>query len=259
MVVFFAALHGSKCSQYQFGQTVEIDFTVQTNATSQATWSNSENIKCTKAGLQLQAPERPYLSDAERVWIETNPIPVGFSWEPLHGLKLFVTELPSFKDGKKENEIIPSTYAGRAFVRYSTDSKHWSSWLYLAEEEAQAELKKPAKRRYSGIVVIPEKEKFEYDKLVKEYATLAPLDDPWPEDQEAACKWILKKNPNFFQRNPPRIGYIQVLYEKPFEANESIRALEIEIIASTSREMRGPRNPKDFEERQKGHWRFKSE
>lgn len=41
--------------------------------------------------------------------------------------------------------------------------------------------------------------------------TYSRLDVPWVDDEEAFAKWLLARNPNFFERSLPFIGYLEFL------------------------------------------------
>jgi hypothetical protein len=108
---------------------------------------------------------------------------------------------------------------GRAYVRYGPDTQHWSSWQALTRlEPASGELND----RFKGTVAVLEKDQEPYSVLVGEYSR---RDVPWPSDEDAAVRWIVARDPEFFSRNIPFMGYVQVLLETTLHGGQRIARL----------------------------------
>jgi hypothetical protein len=55
------------------------------------------------------------------------------------------------------------------------------------------------------------------------------MDVPWKSDEEAAVEWILNRDPEFFGKHIPFIGYAEFLYEGEFRGSQRIQSLKVEI------------------------------
>jgi hypothetical protein len=113
------------------------------------------------------------------------------------------------------------------YVRYSPDLKHWSSWQVLERAEPQSiEEKKTPARYYSGTIRVSYRERSEYGQLISEYSH---MDVPWKSDEEAAVQWILNRDPDFFGKHIPFIGYAEFLYEGQFRGSQRLQSLKVGI------------------------------
>jgi hypothetical protein len=141
-------------------------------------------------------------------------------------------------------------WKGDLYVRYSLDKKHWSSWQKLQVKGNPQPREKGVK--FTGMLGIPEIARRRYYELVEEYSK---LDVPWQSDEEAAVKWILKKEPEFFAKNLPFIGYVQFHFEGLFRGGERITAFDCRLNWSVGGLHLPPKDPDGYK-KSEGPWRF---
>jgi len=202
---------------------LQVDFTQPEDANAKATWS-STNAGLSKEGLGWSGnPPR-----TSNLWIETRPLPLKLAWRPPAsvGLRLQVdmsTTMIAQPDGKPQEPAIGCLYA-----RYSGDAKHWSSWQPLPQEWIE---KEEGKVIFHGQLMIPDKIREPYKKLLEEYAAYIATEKPFQteQDQAAALRWILNKQPDYLQRQIPFIGYVQFLYEVQLTEGRRIRSFDIMV------------------------------
>lgn len=238
-----AQLHASIDGQNE----LTIDFTDAKDVVEKATWSPADMVGVTAAGLGW---------DGEAVasrdgWIQTKPLAVGLSWRPASSVHLRVEITPEAKPVTLGNGQKTTPWAGEAFVRHSPDGVHWSNWQVLV-----CDRKRTDARAFSGEITIPQRERREYGEFLSEYAK---LDVPWKSDEEAAVGWILKRSPDFFGRALPFIGYVQMLFEFPFQGGQRLTRLQASAAFGMSGVHYPPKDESVFNERQGLPWRFKAE
>ena len=187
------------------GTKFVLDLTKPSEFAKKAIWhSPSKNVKLSEKGLTLDAADNARAD----VWIQiTGPIGVGTYWRPARSVHI-------------RAQVDPPTGIGELFVRSSADALHWSDWQCVGMEVAKDQ--NEPKQQYSGRLSIPRRQRQRYERLFEEYRK---LDVPWIDDQEAAVEWILRSDPNFFEKPAPFIGYVQFLYETELAGGRSIRTL----------------------------------
>jgi hypothetical protein len=80
---------------------------------------------------------------------------------------------------------------------------------------------------------------------------------PWKSDEEAAVKWILQRDPKFFEKSLPFIGYLQFRLENPPAGAERV---EIELRYGGGGIFTLPRDQgTDPMKNRNGPWRFKAD
>lgn len=216
-----------------------IDLTDSADANKKATWSEPDKIEITEDGLGRDGSA----NGSRDGWIQTKPIAVGYSFRPPSGVMMNVHIKPDGVPVTTADGRTYTPYAGNIFVRYSPDMKNWSTWQVLntpwhnrTGDEPVTEL------RYTGSVTIPQCEQTAYREYLKEYAQ---LDVPWVDDEDAAVRWIIEKQPDFFERHLPLIGYVQVRHELSFRAGERIKSIDIQIGWAIGGRIRPRRNQND--------------
>jgi hypothetical protein len=207
----------------------EFNFEGSSKPTKQVTWSN------------LQWKTSGLCSDVNAdVSIETSPLPVGRSYLPLREFRIRVDIMPlgTYVPGTDTAEGEKPRPLGNLFVSYSPDYMHWSTWQLVpfervdspfsspheSEEEKREILKKIENKIevYEGKVVVPEVEQEPYQDLLNKWEAQGV---DWFADEEAAVKWILKRNPTFFDKHLPFIGYVKLRYEAHAPAGICIKRL----------------------------------
>jgi hypothetical protein len=196
-------------------ERLEIDCTTP-ECREKIRWSDSK-IDVTKEGLGWDGPENA----SRDLWIEiTQPLAVGLSWRPAQAVSIRA-EIEAPADVTfHENGV--SYRFGQLYARHSPDGHHWSSWQ---EIEAIPPTKEKPRIAYSGSLRVPYRERVRYSELLAEYRK---LDVPWSSDEEAAVRWIVEREPDFFEKQIPFIGYIQFLYEHSQPGGARIKSLTFE-------------------------------
>ncbi len=240
-----AQLHASIDGQNE----LTIDFTDAKDVTGEScTRSPADMVTITAAGLGWDGE-----ANASRDgWIQTKPLAV---WAP-PGAPL---RRNSFARGDHARMPMPVTLGqwrrrrfrglGEAFARYSPDGLHWSNWQVLV-----CDRKRTDARAFSGEITVPQRERREYGEFLSEYAK---LDVPWKSDEEAAVGWILKRSPDFFGRSLPFVGYVQLLFEFPFQGGQRLMKLRASAAYGMSGVHYPPKDESVFNDRQGSPWRFK--
>jgi hypothetical protein len=87
----------------------------------------------------------------------------------------------------------------------------------------------------------------------------AKQDVPWKSDEEAAVRWILGKQPDFFAKHLPFIGYVQLRYELGFWGGQRIGSLKADISWGVGGMHSAPRDAGADRPGEMSAWRFKAE
>lgn len=226
-----------------------LDLTKPNELAKKATWWwEATNVGFASEGLTLDAPEK----HSADVWIQTvEPIAVGWSWRPVQAVTIRAQVDPPGKFIFRENQI---TFPyGELYARYSADALHWSDWQYLRFERPKD--KNSPKQVYSGALKVPRRQRHRYQDLLREYWK---LDVPWKSDEEAAVKWILKNEANFFEKPAPFIGYVQFLYETSLKGGHFIKTLTFDISYAAGGMHAVPKDKSVYKDRFGLAWRFKA-
>ena len=230
----------------------EIDFTNPKEARKKAIWFPTDKLNINKQGLGWDAGA----AESRPGEIQTKPIALGHSWRTPSSIYVRVTILPPPKAILLNDGSMSTPYPGNMFVRYSPDLKNWSSWTILEHSyQKSTDRKKRNKRCYEGRIGIPQRNRNEYYKLLHNYSK---LNVPWKSDEEAAVRWILKQQPNFFSKNIPFIGYVEFLFESNFYGGQRIKSFEAEISYCIRGRYIPPKNTGIDNERSAIPWRFKA-
>jgi hypothetical protein len=213
-----------------------VDFTSPTNASGKATWSDATILAMTGSGLGWDGNPQ----HSRDVWIQTKPLALGFWWRAPYDASVRVAISPQV--------------GGAAYARYSPDLKHWSSWQALQASSAQSlEEKKSPGTFYESYVAVPGRERDDFDRLLSEYRR---LDVPWRSDEDAAVHWILSRDPDYFAKNIPFIGYVEVLFEGSLHGGQRIRSLSLGVPFSMSGWSLLPRDETVVTYQDLSKWRF---
>ena len=189
-----------------------IDFTNAQDAKQNAEWSDPDQLTIKPTGLGREGDEHAVRATVFREnWVQTKPLAVGLYWRAPTSASVKVKILPPLR------KDLPAD----VFARYSADYKHWSSWQALHRDD-----KKTKATAFTGDLGIPERELRQYQSYLEQYSK---LDVPWTSDEEAAVRWILKQQPDFFERSLPFIGYIELLFDAPFYEGWRIKRFEAHI------------------------------
>jgi hypothetical protein len=92
--------------------------------------------------------------------------------------------------------------------------------------------------------------------MLSEYAK---LDVPWKSDEDAAVRWILDKQPDFFARQLPFIGYVQFRYEDGFYGGQRITSFKADASCGIGGIHSAPKDRNAYKDRHLKPWSFKAE
>ncbi|MBE2286133.1 MAG: hypothetical protein IAE77_21940 [Prosthecobacter sp.] len=237
---------GCAYGSIQGGDSKIIDFTKSSKEDPRFTFEPAEKLDLTTQGLGRSGAPTSLVDGS----FTTTPIAVGLAWRPLRQLTLRAIISPppqpyEYGDGQKGKP-----WRGQLFVRYSPDKKHWSTWQALEIVAAPKEGDKGTQFRVS--LWIPEIERRTYDAFYDEYRK---LDVAWASDEEAMVKWILEKQPDFFSKHLPFIGYVQFHFEAPFHGGQRLKSFEYSSTWGMSGLATIPKDP-IARKHSEGPWRF---
>ncbi len=233
-------------------QSLKINFTNHKEASTQARWFPTDKLSINKNGLGWDGSSNA-LRDG---WIQTKPLAVGLSWRPATSVALKVSIPPAPTEITLPNGQKTTPYAGAVFARYSPDSKNWSSWQELQTTPSTKDIaQKKTGRNFSGRLTVPKRQRSSYSPLLSKYSK---QDVPWKSDEEAAVKWILDQQPDFFSENLPFIGYVEFLFEGRFYGNQRIQSFRADISYALSGLHSIPRDKEVYKNRSSTRWRLKA-
>ena len=217
---------------------VVLDFTKPDEIKKSAKWSPVDKLSLFPDGLGWEGPE----NHSRDMWIESVPVAVGWSWRPTRTVSV-------------KGEVLPVkivSRAGQLYARYSPDMKNWSSWQCLQRRASQS--KQYPDPWFSCMLRVPYRESKPYRELLRQYWR---LDVPWSSDEEAAVRWILQSDPQFFENCMPFIGYVQFLFEISLRGGQKIEKIEFELNYGAGGRASIPRD-KSIQKKHRGPWRFKA-
>ena len=199
--------------------TMKINLADPNEAKSKTIWSEPSHIDVNSAGLGWNGEDNA----CRDFWLQSKEMSIGLSWRPAQGAQIRVEIVRPLKEIRLPNGQTYTPYAGSVYMRHSPDAKHWSSWEIM---ESSGE--KDGKCIFTAKMGIPQRNRSEYDKYMMQYSKLTDIG--WVNDEDAIVRWIVKSDPNFFEKNDPFIGYVQLMYETCLQANQRLK--EISITAS---------------------------
>lgn len=224
-------------------ESLDVDFTDAKASGEKAEWSERVDINAQGLGLDGAA-------DTSRDgWIMTKPLAVGTAWRPASASKITVEVSPTPKPVQLNDGSSYTPDPGTMYARYSPDRKHWSTWQRLGNEAAKPEA---GASKFQGIVQVPAKMRQRYAERLREYAR---QDVPWTSDEEAAVRWIVEREPNFFDTELPFVGYVQVLYEVSFHGGQRLRSLNVRTGEGIGGMHQSPKDPAEYKKHE-GPWRY---
>src|SRR5437588_186659 len=191
-----------------------VDLTKPGDAKAKATWSDPDKMEVTAQGLGWGSSADQGSRD---FWLQTSePIGLGVSWRPTMATNLRVTI-----KGPGGN--------GQLYARYSADAKHWTTWQPLDAEPMPPGVAGTAKgptQTFKALLRVPYRERGKYGELFSAYSRRQ--DVPWVSDEEAFVKDLLKTDPNFFERQTPFVGHVQLLYEAQLPGGQRVQGIDVE-------------------------------
>ncbi|WP_298865201.1 hypothetical protein [uncultured Gimesia sp.] len=233
-------------------QSLKIDLTNSEDTAAKARWFPVDKLTINDKGLGWDGS-----ADSSRDgWIQTKPMAVGLSWRTAASISLQVTLDPAPTEITLQNGLKFTPDTGTVFARYSPDLKHWSSWQELQRTKPSQDLtRKKRGRNFSGRLTVPRRQRSSYGTLLSKYSE---LDVPWRSDEEAAVRWILNQQPEFFSENLPFIGYVEFLFEGGFYGNQRLRTFKADVSYALSGLHTIPRDREAYKNRFSLRWRLKA-
>lgn len=234
-------------------KSLAIDFTNASDAEAKATWSEPDKLAVATNGLGWDGEA----ASSRDGWIQTIPLALGLSWRPPYAVSVRISIHPKCTEFVLNSGQKSTPYAGDAYVRYSPDLRHWSTWQVLqpSEPQSNAEKQNPG-RHFSGAIRIPYVEREEYSRLISEYSR---LDVPWKSDEDAAVRWIIEKEPDFFAEQLPFMGYVQFRYEAGFYGGQRIISFKADVSYGMSGMHSAPKDKDAYKDRDSRPWSFRPE
>ena len=231
---------------------ITIDFT-DAAATNAATWSTPDKLTVSTNGLGWDG----VAASSRDGWIQTKPLALGLSWRTPGAVSVRVAIQPPTGEISLNSGQKTTPYGGDVYVRYSPDRKHWSSWQVLEQTRTRTppEEKKNPGRHFNATVQVPYRERERYGELLSEYSR---LDVAWQSDEEAAVRWIVGREPDFFAKQIPFIGYVEFLFEGQFYGSQRVRSFHAEISYGMTGIHSVPKDKSVYQERSSIPWRFEA-
>jgi len=233
-------------------QEIVLDFRKPQEIVHKAHWSDPNRFTLDTKGLAFLPAGRSGWERMHRdLWIETSrPIGVGWSWRPVTGVHVRAEKIPP--GPFKITETSVAYPPGQLYARFSPDAVHWSTWQAVPVQRPSDP--NAPKHIFDGSLRVPQRQQRCYRELCHQYSR---MDVPWASDEEAAVRWILHADPNFFARQLPFIGYVQFLYETSMRGGERLEQLRIELDYGAGGLHSPPKDPSAHQGRH-GLWRFKA-
>lgn len=162
-----------------------------------ATWS-SQMERTADAGLRTLPVDGP--NSSRDYWFQSPPIPTGPSWRPPRMISVTMT-LYVFEAIGGSMRAYSSAY-----LRYSADLVHWSTWYRMAPVGPLVD----SANQFEVLVVLPGVALEQYSALMTEWWQTKPV---WGSDEHEFFVWLAGHHRDFFDKEIPVIGYIQTRVE----------------------------------------------
>jgi hypothetical protein len=198
-------------AQLFFDDTVRIPF-APGKIPDGVTWSPSVSLK--DGGLF--AEKLPSNRSAE-VWVQSQPVSAGMSWRPPTSATIRLEVEAGAED---------FTYLN-AYFRYSCDRVHWSTWYNLRSPKPQPGVVASV---YESDLSIPRMAQEQYHAKMREWWKTNPA---WSSDEHELSLWIISQDADFFARELPFLGYVQVRIEGETRGLQ-LKSMTVNVNASVS-------------------------
>jgi hypothetical protein len=208
-------------------------------------WTPSEHIGATPRGLGWNGEAN---ASYDVTVSSRTPVAVGWAWHPVTAVTVWAEVIPpgEFTFGTNSTTV-PGT-AGQLYARFGVDGRHWSTWQAL-ELEVPRDKQKP-RLFFAGTLRVPQHARKNYEARLREFAG---TDRPIGVDEGKAAGWLLAKDPTFFERETPYIGYVEFLWETQVKGDQRVRKVEINLGYERSGHIQPPLGADDSD-----HWKFRA-
>lgn len=185
-------------------------------------WGPKKNLSMNAEGLGFDGSVRSSRSG----WILSKPIAVSLYHKTISSIRMTVTlegEFGKFHD----NGMDVISYPGNIYVRYSPDRVNWTSWMHtnspINNKYAKGIIKND---KFSYMLSVPKRNRQAYREYLKKYTDLG-LQTKSQNGHEGLVLWILEQDSDFFKKEMPFIGYVQILYEQDFQGGKRLKNIHV--------------------------------
>jgi hypothetical protein len=171
------------------------------------TWSNG--LSLTDRGLK--AEELPQ-NQIHNFWVQTHVFPIGMSWRPPSSATFTVSVDGNVTDAEW------SFATTEVALRFSPDKVNWSTWYAFTQDTTT--------KKFQLKLWQPRVASARYQELEREWWKTKPI---WSSDENEFCEWLVKREPDFFVKEKPFIGYVQLRLDRyDARAEQYISGLTVE-------------------------------
>jgi hypothetical protein len=233
------------------GHQQVVDFTQPEQAAKLASWSDPKNLGCTKDGFGWDGDK---LSSRDG-WIETEPLAIGTGWRPTQNAGIRIKLHTNYPAVVATGPHSKAFHTPSIYVRYSADRVHWSDWQPTNLEE---DPRVPGTVIYTTRVGVARRACQSYEAKFQKWSRRD--DVAWASDEDEFCRWLVKKEPDFFAKERPFVGYVQFLLETSFKGSQRLSRFEADVSWTVSGIHQPPKVP-DAEKRlgNQNGWNFRGE
>ena len=203
----------------------KIEFTPNSKTLASVTIENIDKLNITNKGLGWDSNS----SRTQQISLQSKAIASPTIHQPEIQASVSINVISDKRDPSiKKMDIYNASASGTFFVRYSANKNHWSSWIALTQNEPKAYPFDDHNHHYSQFsttLAIPEVDRSNY---LAHFAVFKKQDDVnWTNDELALAYWITQKEPDFFNKNIPYIGWIQFRYEGHIQGSKRIKTINL--------------------------------
>lgn len=185
------------------------------------------------------------------ITLRFKPIPTGMAWRTTTAININIDLTSNTREFIINSGQTSSPSQGSFYVRYSTNRKFWSSWINVPSNDSSDN-----KLSYSTRLNIPKVDRTTFNSYQKAYHKLDDVN--WSSDMDALARWITEQDKEFFNKNIPIIGWIEVLYEGNISGSRRITEININTGAGMSGIHTRPKNG-IYPDHYHSKWRFFSQ
>jgi len=241
LVVFLIAVVSFKArAQIGLGGKEQIIF-APNEVPKEVTWSTGFSLK--ENGLETETLPT---NQSQDVWLQTHAFPIGTSWRPPTSVNFKI-----YFNGSITKADVNFSTEPQIYIRYGCDKENWSTWYKINATDKKTE---EGLKIYESSISLPQAAIEKYNKLKFEWWKTKPA---WSSDEHEFCEWLIKKEPDFFAKEFPFLGYVQVRLEK-FLVNPSqnIKSLTVEFGSMVSGLSSPPRDKSKVRKNTGDKWFF---
>lgn len=226
-------------------QQVVWDFTQPERVQKLVRWTPPEHIRATPRGLGWDGEAN---ASYDVTVSSRTPVAVGWAWHPVTAVTVRAEVVPPGQFTFGTNSITFPSTAGQLYARFGADGRHWSTWQALELEVPRD--KQKSRLFFTGMLRVPQHARKNYEARLREFVG---TDRPTGVDEDKVAGWLLAKDPKFFERETPYIGYVEFLWETQVKGDQRVRKVEINLGYGRGGGIQAPRGADDS-----GPWKFRA-